>query len=62
LNNYSKVDITTNTKFRYIVSNETQEEIDKTVRIMKNTNFYDELKKINFWKNSYECNLIESRD
>ena len=31
-------------------NNLTQEEIDKTVRIMKNANFYDELKKINFKK------------
>ena len=62
LNNYKKVEVVENTKFRYIVSNESLEELEKIIKIIKEKDFYNKLKKEQFYSNSYECNLIESRD
>ena len=62
LNDYSKVDISKNTSFRYITLNENIDVIKKSVECLKSNNYYEELKKIDFWKNSYECNLLEGKE
>ena len=62
LNDYSKIDVCPNTLYRYVTSDETPEEIDRTLTILKGEQYYKNLKKEKYWVNSYECNLIEGRD
>lgn len=62
LNNYSKVDVLENTKFRYVTSNEDINIIEETINELKKDNYYKNLKKLNYWKNSYECNLLKGKE
>ncbi len=62
LNNYSKVSITENITFRYSTLGQSLDIIEKSINIFKKENFYDELKKMDFWKNAYECNLMEGKE
>ena len=62
LNDYSKVITSNNISFRYSTKGQTIEEIKKSIECFKKTNYYDELKKIPIWNNSYECNLLEGRE
>lgn len=62
LNDYSKVEITKNTTFRYSTFGQSLDLIEKTVNCFKKANYYKELKKIDFWNKSYECNLIEGKE
>lgn len=62
LNDYSKVDITNNTSFRYVATGQKIDDIISTVKVLKEKNYYNKLKELELWKNSYECNLFESRD
>jgi hypothetical protein len=62
LNDYKKVEVVKNTEFRYIVSNENLDDLEKIIKIMKEKDFYNKLKKEKFFEKSYECNLIESRN
>lgn len=62
LNNYSKIDIDDNVSFRYSTLGQNFEEISETIDGLKKKNYYEELKKSDFWKNSYECNLFEGKE
>ena len=62
LNDYSKVNITQNTTFRYSALGQSIEIIEKSIDCFKKDNYYQELKKNDFWKNSYECNLLEGKE
>lgn len=62
LNDYSKVNVSNNIKFRYITFGQTKEEINNSVECFKKNNYYKELTQNEFWKNSYECNLFEGKE
>ena len=62
LNDYSKVNTTNNTTFRYSTLGQSIDLIEKSINCFKKENYYEELRKINFWKNSYECNLLEGKE
>ena len=38
------------------------EDIEKSIECFKKTTYYTELKKLDVWKESYECNLLEGKD
>ena len=61
LNNYSRFKIEENVNFRYITLGDNIENIRKTLKILKEINFYEKLKANDYWKVSYECNIIESK-
>lgn len=62
LNDYSKVKITENTTFRYSTLGQSLDLIEKSVNCFKKYNYYAELRKIDFWDKSYECNLEEGKE
>ena len=62
LNDYSKVNITENTTFRYSALGQNTENIERSIDCFKKDNYYQELKRNDFWKNSYECNLLEGKE
>lgn len=62
LNDYSKINITKNTVFRYSTLGQSIELIEKSINCFKKGNYYKELKNISFWENSYECNLFEGKE
>ncbi len=62
LNDYSKVSLTNNTTFRYSAIGQSLDIIEKAINCFKKENLYQELKKIDFWKNAYECNLMEGKE
>lgn len=62
LNDYSKINITQNTTFRYSTLGQSIELIEKSINCFKKENYYKELKNISFWVNSYECNLLEGKE
>ena len=63
LNNYSKVKYNDKVSYRYVITDETEDEFKETINIFKNSNsYYSDLNNMNYWKNSYECNLLDSRD
>ena len=62
LNDYSKINITQNTTFRYSTLGQSIELIEKSINCFKKENYYKELKNISFWENSYECNLLEGKE
>ena len=61
LNDYSRFKIEENVNFRYITLGDNMKNIRKTIKILKETNFYERLKANDYWKDSYECNIIESK-
>lgn len=62
LNDYSTLYIRDNIKFRYVTIGQDKETIIKTVDLLKKDNYYSELKKLSFWKDSYECNIMEGKE
>lgn len=62
LNDYSKVELNANTKFRYITNGQSLEEIDASIKGFKSDNYYKKLIQNEFWQNSYECNLYEGKE
>ena len=62
LNDYSKVEITDKTTFRYSTLGQSLDLIEKSLNCFKKANYYDELRKIDFWNDSYECNLMEGKE
>ena len=62
LNDYSKIDLNNNTKFRYMTFGQTKKEIDESIKCFKMNNYYKELIKNKFWENSYECNLFDGKE
>lgn len=62
LNDYRKVNIDNNITFRYCSLGQNIEDIEKSIECFKKTNYYTELKKLDVWKESYECNLLEGKD
>ena len=62
LNDYSKVNLNNNTSFRYISLGQDIESVKNTIKALKNDNYYKELRKQQYWENSYECNLLEGKD
>ena len=62
LNDYSKINTDDNVDFRYSTYGQSLEEINGTITYLKKDNYYDELKKLDFWKDSYKCNLFEGKE
>lgn len=62
LNDYSKVNLNDTTTYRYTTIGQSLDLIEQTVNCLKEFNYYDELKKMDFWNKSYECNLIDSKE
>ena len=62
LNDYSKINITQNTTFRYSTLGQSIELIEKSINCFKKENYYKGLKNISFWENSYECNLLDGKE
>ena len=62
LNNYTTLPINDNISYRYCCLGHTIEEIEKVVESLNKDNYYDYLKELDTWKNSYECNLIEGKE
>ena len=62
LNDYSKVKLASTTKFRYVVSNETINDLNIYIECFKQKNYYNKLKNYSYWKNSYECNTLEGKE
>lgn len=63
LNDLSNVDIkNANVSFRYVTLGQDLETIKDTINILKGKNYYTNLRKIDAWNKSYECNLFQSRD
>ena len=61
LNDYSRFDINDKIKFRYVTYTQNIEEIEKTVKMLKLENYFDNMKKTEEWKESYQNNLIITR-
>ena len=62
LNDYTTLPINNNISYRYCCLGHTIEEIEKVVESLDKDNYYKYLRKLDTWKNSYECNLIEGKD
>ena len=62
LNNYSNIELKSNTSFRYVTLTQDVEEIKETVKVLKKENYYDSLMKQSAWLHSYECNVVEGRE
>ena len=62
LNDYSNIKLNNNTKFRYVTFGQSIKEIRCSVECFKEDNYYKELTKNDYWKNSYECNLFEGKE
>ena len=62
LNDYSKVKLLKSTRFRYVSLGQDVQTIKKTISSLKKVNYYKKLKNISYWKNSYECNLLEGKE
>ena len=62
LNDLSKVDIKSNMSFRYVTNNQNIELIKDTIKCLKKENYYKELIKLDYYKDSYECNLMEGKE
>lgn len=62
LNDYSKVELSNNTMFRYITIGQNIDTIKKSILIFKKSNYYNELIKSYEWKDSYECNLLDGKE
>ena len=58
----SKLSFSATPDFRYSTYGQSLEEINDTITYLKKDNYYDELKKLDFWKDSYECNLFEGKE
>lgn len=61
LNDYTKVDSYKNVAFRYITYDHTIDEIKESIRLLKQNNYYEKMKRSEIWKNSFEGNVLESR-
>lgn len=62
LNNYNTLNVDDNIKFRYITIGQDEETIIETVEILKKENYYSKLKDLPFWRDSYECNIVEGKE
>ena len=62
LNDYSKVDIKSNVNFRYVTFGDNIQNIKESIEALKTKNYYKNLKQLDYWKNSYECNLFEGKE
>lgn len=62
LNDFSKFDIPSNISFRYISLNQDMNTIIETIEMLKKQNYYENMKNSLFWKESYECNMLEGKD
>lgn len=62
LNDYSKVDVTDDTHFRYVALEQDIEQIKFSINCFKMDDYYKSLIENDFWKYSYECNLLEGKE
>lgn len=62
LNDYSRLPINDNISYRYCCLGHSIDEIKNVVDSIEKDNYYDYLKSLDTWKNSYECNLIDGKD
>jgi hypothetical protein len=62
LNNYNKFKNLKNISFRYVATRDDLTTIEEVIKCVKNDNYYDKLIKLDNFKNSYECNLLEGKE
>ena len=62
LNDYSKMLLNENVKYRLISNGFTISEIENFIEKIKSKDYYKSLLQEEIWKNSYECNLYEGRN
>lgn len=62
LNDISRFNNNGNINYRYITFDEDINDILNNIKIILNKNYFNNLKKEKYFKNSYECNILESRD
>lgn len=61
LNNFQYFNNCNSIKFRYVTTDQEIDEIIKTINTIKEENYYEKLKNMKLWKDSYEGNILESR-
>jgi hypothetical protein len=59
LNNYPA--LCPNESLRYIATNHSLKDITETIKILKQPEYYNKLKQMDLWKNSYICNVFNDR-
>ena len=62
LNNYSKFKNLNKISFRYVATRDDLETIEEVICCVKTDNYYEKLKCLDSFKNSYECNLLEGKE
>lgn len=62
LNNFTDLDVSNNTFFRYVTIGETIENIEETINAIKNGKYYEELINNERYFDSYECNVMEGKE
>ena len=62
LNDFTKHNCNNLMTFRYVTYGHTLSEIEESVEMFKNNDYYSFMKNNEIWKDSYECNLLEGRD
>ena len=62
LNDYTSLPINENISYRYCALGHSIEQIQEVVISIEKNNYYKYLKSLKYWKDSYECNLIEGKD
>lgn len=62
LNDYSRMKVGKNTKFKYVTNGQSLDDIKESVCIFKGNNYFEELRKLKYWNGCYECNLIDGKD
>ena len=62
LNNYNKFKDLNNISFRYVSTRDDDSVIKEVIDNLKKDNYYDRLKALDSFKNSYECNLLEGKE
>lgn len=61
LNNFQHFKNCENISFRYVTTDQKIDEIINTINVLKEKDYFYKLKDTEFWKNSYEGNILESR-
>lgn len=61
LNNFTCFENMDNFEFRYITTDQSMEEIKETIKLLKEKDYFTNMKNMNLWKNSYQGNILENR-
>lgn len=62
LNNFTRFEPQENISYRYVTYGQTVNEIEKSIKLFKSDDYYNQLKNTDTWKDSYECNVLEGRN